>query len=273
MLKKFLVHLDNFFYGFLIKNLLKTSKLGYGFVVTGAESGVNFEHIYNNRSEGSFIFGKYIDRALLNLPAVQATIGRKDDIKEVLWNEINNNTLQTQKTKILDLASGGARYVREFTEEHKKGLVESVCIDKDLDCVKLGRRLAGREGIKNIRFFRGDIFKLGHLKRFSERLNWTPNLLIASGLFLYFNNEIVERMLEEISHILPKNGLLIFSSYENLSSKKLMRKAMSTSTGNKWVLYYRSVDYWRQLLHRIGFHDVYIMRDRWRMNNVCSARK
>src|SRR3990167_1055984 len=119
MIKRILARVEDFFYRVILRNLLKTSKLGYGVVVTGAESGANFEHMYNNKPEGSFIIGRYIDKALLNLPAVHATRGRKEDIKKVLWNEISNNRILGRKTKVLDLASGGARYLRELPEFHR----------------------------------------------------------------------------------------------------------------------------------------------------------
>ncbi len=272
-MKKLFVFLDNFLYRVIIRNFLKLSKLGYGFVVTGAESGANFEHLYNNRPEGKFIVGRYIDKALLNLPAAHATRGRKEDLKNVLWNEIHNNELTGKKTRVLDLASGGARYLRELSEEHKSGMAESICIDRDRKCVLLGRSLVKAEGVENIKFFRGDIFKLKHLQEFGSKITWQPNVIVASGLFIYFNNPAVENMLKEVIDFLPSGGLVVFSSYENLDTKKLMRKAMSTSSGQQWTLYYRKPEYWRKLLYDIGFQSVSITRDRWQMNNICSARK
>src|SRR6185295_15460922 len=107
----------------------------------------------------------------------------------------------------------------------------------------------------------------------SSRLNWSPNVIIGSGLFIYFNDQIIEHMILEIYNSLPANGLLIFSSYESLNTKKLMRKTMATSSGEKWILYYRKPDYWRYLLSNIGFKQIYITRDPWKMNNICWARK
>jgi len=141
-MKKLIARLDDFFYKVILKNLLKTSKLGYGTIITGAESGVNFEHMYNNHPEGKFIIGRFIDKVLLNLPAVHATRGRKDDIKKIIWNEVQNNRLLGKKTRVLDLASGSARYLRELADEHRNGDIESVCIDKDKDCVSLGEKLS-----------------------------------------------------------------------------------------------------------------------------------
>ena len=219
------------------------------------------------------MIGKMVDKALLNLTAVEATRGRKETIKNILWNEVQNNKLKGCITRVLDLASGGARYLRDLAEEHRSGDVESVCVDKDLSCVKLGEGLSKKENLKNIRFFRGNIFHLNRLKGFASRLDWIPNVVVASGLLIYFNNEKVEQMIKEIHAVLPPEGLLIFSSYEKLNTRKLMRKTMAVSSGEQWVLYYRKPEYWRELLHKIGFKDISITRDKWMMNNICSARK
>lgn len=273
MFKRILVRLDNFFYRVILRNILKLSKLGYGFIVSGAELGENFEHIYNNKPQGVFLIGKFIDRVLLNLPSVQATRERKEEIKKILRKEISINGLAGRQTRILDLASGGARYLRELKAEHETGDAESLCIDRNMQCVNLGRTLAKREGLKHIKFLRADIFRLGYLKVISEHIHWKPNVIIASGLFIYFNDETVARILQEIYRSLPKGGLVIFQSYENLNSRKLMRKTSVTSTGEQWTLYYRKPFFWDQLLKKIGFEEIMITRDEWKMNNICFARK
>ena len=272
MLKRLIARLDDFLYRVILKNLLQLSKLGHGCIVEGAESGVNFEHMYNNIPEGKLVIGKIIDKILLGLKACQATRIRKDEIKSILWNEVRNNMLQNRKTKVLDLASGGARYLRELKEEHNAGQMESICIDKDLNCVSLGRELSEKEGVLNIRFFRGDLFKLAFLKRFGSKKKWRPNVIIASGLLIYFNDETSENILKEIYKALADDGIVIFQSYENLDTKKLMRKTLATSTGQSWTLYYRKPVFWRNLLWEIGFRNIFITRDQWHMNNVCSGR-
>ena len=273
MFKRLIARVDDFFYRVVLRSLLKLSKLGYGCVVEGAESGENFEHIYDNKPQGVFLIGMCIDKILLNLPSVRATRARKEEIKKILRAEISKNRSAGRKTRVLDLASGGARYLRELKTEHENGDIESLCIDKNMRCVNLGRSLAGRENVKNLKFVRGDIFRMGHLKTISQRIDWKPNVIIASGLFIYFNDQTVERVLKEINQFLLPKGVVVFQSYENLSSRKLMRKTSVTSSGDQWTLYYRKPEFWRGLLTEIGFNDISISRDEWQMNNVCSARK
>ncbi len=273
MFKRLIARADDFFYRVILRSLLKLSRLGYGFVVSGAESGENFEYIYNNKPQGVFLIGTLIDKILLNLPSVRATRARKEEIKKILRDEMSRNRSSGLKTRVLDLASGGARYLRELKPEHETGDIESLCIDKNMRCVNLGRSLAGRENVKNLKFVRADMFRMGHLKTISQKIAWKPNVIIASGLFIYFNDETVGRVLKEIHETLPPGGAVIFQSYENLTSRKLMRKTSVTSEGDPWTLYYRKPEFWRELLVSLGFQNISISRDEWRMNNVCSARK
>ena len=268
-----LLWLENFYYKTVLKNLIKTSQLGYGLVVSGADSGVNFERIYDNKPKGAYLIGRFIDKVLLNLPSAQATRVRKDEIRKFLWNEIQNNQLRDRKTKILDLASGTARYIRELREEHSKGAVESVCVDRELSCVRLGRLLCQKEGVENLRFIKSDIFRLQRLVKLGIDLNWKANVVIASGLLMYFDNGKAEAVLKEIYNYLPDEALLIFSSLERVEIKKLMRKTMSISSGGRWILYHRKPDYWRGVLHKLGFGQILIIRDKWHLQDICVARK
>src|SRR3989338_1097832 len=252
-LSRVMVAVENIYYRKVLKQLMKISKLGYGLVVTGAEAGANFEHIYNNRPEGSYLIGRLIDHKLLNLRSAEATRIRKDTIRKLIWNEIESNKLLGRNTKVLDMASGSARYLRELVDEHQRGDVESVCVDKDISSVRLGRSLCEREGLVNMRFVLADIFHLGHLQEFGAQLDWHANVVVASGLFMYFNDSQIEAMLREIYAYLPPHGLVIFTSVERLEIKKLMRKALSVASGKEWVLYQRKPETLRVLLHRIGF--------------------
>lgn len=267
------VLVENLYYRKLLRGLLKSSRLGYGLVVTGAESGANFEHIYNNRPQGSYLIGRLIDRKLLNLHSAEATRIRKNTIRQLVWNEVQNNKHLGHKTKVLDLASGSARYLRELVNEHRQNEVESLCVDKDIHSVRLGQSLCKREGLTTIRFIQANIFRMGRLQQLGSRLNWRANVVIAAGLFMYFNDSEIERILREIHAYLPARGLVVFTSVERLEIKKLMRKTMSVSSGEEWVLYHRKPDWLRTLLHHLGYNDVLILSDPWQLQNVCAARK
>lgn len=262
--------IEDFIYKVVIKNILLLSRLGRNSISGWADTGLNFDHMYKNKPEGRFLIGRFIDRVLLNLPAVKATRNRKTNILKILYNEIENNRLVGKKTKILDIASGPSRYLNELISDENKGYIEGVCLDRDANSLKEGRGLA-RD--KPIRYIRADVFKLDHLVRFSKGISWEPNIVIVSGLYVYVEDGLVKKSLKDIFSCLERDGLVIFCSQLDNPSKKLMGKVCTTHVGKSWKLYYRTPRQLRRLMIEIGYKYNIISLDPIGMYELCTGRK
>lgn len=239
-----------------------------------AAEGYNFDYMYENKAHGCLGVGKLIDRFLLNLPAVQATRNRRATIVDMLSNEIHNNKLQGRTTRILDLACGAGRYLTDIAKIFHGSQIEIVGVDYDKKSIKLAEDLSVKEGVLNskIRFVKGNVFNLRVLKKLGRRIAWRPNIVIASGLTVYIDDEKVVAMLKQIYEGLDKGGVALVDSQESNPSRKLMEKALKTKKG-AWVLHYRPAEQWRKWFHEFGFKDSTVRRDVWNMYNVCLARK
>ncbi|HNV87163.1 MAG TPA: class I SAM-dependent methyltransferase family protein [Candidatus Omnitrophota bacterium] len=266
---------EDFFYKKIIRPLLLTSRFGRQSVLGKADSGVNFEYIYRNKAEGITVFGRLVDRVLLNLPSVKATRNRKDNIVKILKNEIENNYLLGQKTKILDVGCGTSRYLLELQNEYSGDHIEALCLDYDADSIKLAKRLIGvpAQAKSFIRYTRANVMRIEHLKYLGRRLKWTPNVLIASGFIYYLDDEGVRSALREIYRHLDRGGLLVMSSIQSSPSRKLMEKVCTTQKKENWVLNYREPEAVRKMMIGAGFRGVVIGQDPWGMYNVCTGRK
>ena len=262
--------LEGFWYGKILKNLFSLSKLGRTSMKGAADSGLNFDHMYRKNPKGITPFGKFVDSLLLNLPSVQATRHRKDIIVKILQNEIANNLIFNKKSRILDLASGPARYLVELVNEYNQNNIEVLCIDKDRRSLNFGKILAGN---KPIRYAKADVLKTGHLKTLSKKISWIPNIILISGLFEYKDDSFVKRILNEIFDFIDYDGLLLFISQVDNPSKKLMSKLCITSEGKKWELMYRRPETFRRWLLDLGFKNVIISVDKWGMYEFCTCRK
>lgn len=266
--------IENFFYKVIIRNLLLLSNLGRRSALGEAATGYNFDYMYENKPHGFLGLGYLIDKILLNLPAVQATRERRVNIVKILSNEIENHKLQGKTTRILDLACGAGRYLTDIAKVFPKGKIEIVGVDYDDKSLTLAKNLSEKEGVSKgqIRFVKGNVFKLRILKKLGRKIEWRPNIIIASGLTVYIDDDKVIDMLKQIYEGLEHNGLILIDSQENNPSRKLMERALKTKEG-AWVLHYRFSVQWRKWLQEIGFKDIVISRDHWRMYNLCSARK
>ncbi len=266
--------LDRFFYKKMVGNLLLLSSLGKRSATGEAATGYNFDYMYENKAHGFLGIGWLLDKILLNLPAVQATRNRRANIVKILSNEIQNNKIKGKTTKILDLACGAGRYLTDIAKIYPNERVEIIGVDLDRQSLKLAKDLSGSAGVtKNqIRFVKGNVFKLSILKKLGKRIEWRPNVVIASGLTVYINDDKVIDLLKRIYGALDKEGLILIDSQESNPSRKLMEKSLKTKEG-AWILYYRPVEQWRRWFHEFGFQDVIVGRDPWQMYNICSARK
>lgn len=262
--------LDKFWYNKIIKNLLSLSKLGRTSIKGNADSGLNFDHMYRNNPKGVTAFGKFVDRLLLNLPSVRATRHRKQIIIKILKNEIANNFILDKKSRIIDIASGPARYLVELINDSNQNNIEVLCIDKDRRSLNFGKILAGA---KPIRYTKADILKTRHLRKLGERIFWKPNIILCSGLFEYRDDFFVKKVLREVLESIDSDGLFIFISQADNPSKKLMGKVGTTSEGKSWDLIYRNPEQLRGWLLDVGFRDVIISLDRWGMYEFCTCRK
>ena len=266
--------LEDFFYKKIVRNLLLLSDLGRRSALGEAATGYNFDYMYENKAHGFFGVGLLIDKVLLNLPAVQATRNRRSSIVKILCNEIQNNKLKGKTTRILDLACGAGRYLTDIAKIYPNDKVEIVGVDLDSKSLALAKSLSEKESItKNrIRFVKGNVFKLSVLKKLGQQIEWRPNVVIASGLTVYINDDKVTTILKQIYEGLDKDGLVLIDSQESNPSRKLMEKALKTKEG-AWVLYYRPSEQWREWLNEFGFRNIVVSRDPWQMYNICSARK
>jgi len=266
--------LEDFFYKKVVRNLLLLSNLGRRSALGEAATGYNFDYMYENKAHGFLGIGLLIDKILLNLPAVQATRARRVNIVKILSNEIENHKLRGEATRILDLACGAGRYLADIAKIYPSDKIEIVGVDFDKKSLELAKSLSGKQGIskERIRFIKGNVFKLRILKKLGQQVDWRPNVVIASGLTVYIDDDKVITMLKQIYEGLDKDGLLLIDSQESNPSRKLMEKALKTKEG-AWVLYYRPPEQWRQWFLKFGFRDIVVSRDPWKMYNICSARK
>lgn len=261
---------EDFWYKMILKNILSLSKLGRTSMKGQADSGLNFDHMYRAQPKGITSFGRFVDKVLLNLPSVKATRHRKDIIIKILANEIANNLMLSKKTRILDVASGPARYLVDLIDSSNQNNIEVLCIDKDIRALNFGKILAGN---KPIRYTKADVQKTEHLKRLSKKISWVPNIVLISGLFEYKDDNFVKNILAEIYDNIAYDGLLLFISQVDNPTKKLMSKVCLTSEGKSWELIYRKPEIFRKWLLKLGFKSVIISVDQWGMYEFCTCRK
>lgn len=261
---------EDFFYKKIVRRIIFNSRVGRKSMMGYADSGINFDYLYRNCASGYTVFGKLIDRILLNLPSAKATQKRKENIEKLIRAKIQRNRSNGKKTRIVDLACGCSRYLVDAVSDADKAWVEALCIDRDENALQYGRKLAGD---KPILYRRADLSKLPRYRGISRKLQWKPNLVIASGLFTYYDDAFFKYICSEVHSYLEDGGVFLFDSFEYNPSDKLFKKLGLTKGGTPWVLRWRSRDYIASLIKETPFSDVHFSLDEWGIFILATARK
>lgn len=268
--KRLLTQLEDFWYQRVVKAILFTSRLGRRSTMGYADSGMNFDHIYLNKAKGYSKFGVLVDRVLLNLPACKATRKRFDLIKSKVSAEISANRIKGVKSRIADLASGGARYLREIIKDGSED-IEVLCLDIDRRSLK---RAQAQSPNKPFLYKRADVLLTSrHLQTLGEKKNWFPNIVVASGFYEYHPDEVVKDHFGQVYSYLQKEGIFFaIAQYKN-PQRKLIEKVGMQKDGKQWVLHYRSPDKLKQWMNDTGYRQVKTTIDRWGQYVYCEGRK
>src|SRR3989338_4409896 len=265
---------EDFLYKKVIRNILLMSKLGRQSVLGEASTGYNFDHMYTNKPAGYLGIGRIVDYILLHLPAVKATRARKKNIVANLTDEIAQRKKAGKVTRVMDVACGAGRYLAELDAKFKESDIEIIGIDYDSKSLMLGGTIAKSYNIseKSMRFLKGNIFRLEHLKRLGAKIEWCPDIIIASGLVEYLDDNVVRDVFGQIYEALEESGLFLFVSQQNNTSRKLMEKEGTTKDG-PWILHYRQPSVLCDWLREAGFEDIRFQTDQWRMYDLFTVRR
>ena len=260
----------DFLYQRILRPILFGSRLARRSMMGHADSGINFDYIYKNSPTGYTRFGKLVDSVLLNLPASRATRNRQKTFARILKDEIATNIEIGRITRIVDLASGLARYLLEALSNKVKPSVEVLCIDMDQRVKLNGKKMAQGHPII---FIKGNAFRLGKLRKLSGKTGWKPNVIVASGLYANYGEEAFKQSISEIYETLEPGGLFVFDWVVHNPSQQLLERLAVTRSGKPWIMSYGSRDRIIQLVKHRGFTSCLTESDRWGMYIIFRARK
>jgi flavodoxin/ubiquinone/menaquinone biosynthesis C-methylase UbiE len=234
----------------------------------GFTSGLMLDYIYQNKPNGKLVIGKWFDKLYLENPGWQVIRKRKESLKQQLKHAIDTNRQNGVATKILDIASGPARYLIETLKESGEAGIIVLCQDIDERWMEEGRRIAEQEGVKNIRYQKGDAFDLDGLASFS------PNLVVSSGFYDWITDDaLVKRSLGLIYEVLPVGGKIILTNQASHLSMDLVKKTFLDFTGKPLEMTTRPVELVNTWLKNASFINLVTATDNWGVYSVTTGEK
>ena len=215
-------------FGFLSKGM--SLGLKYGF-----DSGISLDYIYKNQTNGKLLIGKFIDRFYLNQIGWRGVRERKKNLLSLIEEKITS--LGEKNVKILDVAGGTGNYLFNIKEKYPK--IKILINEFKKSNIEVGEEVIKKNNWENISFINYDCFD----KETYKKINYTPNIVIISGVFeLFENNKMLENTISGITEILDKNGAVIYTGQPWHPQLKQIALVLNSHKGNEksWLMRRRS---------------------------------
>ena len=215
-------------FGFLSKGI--SLGLKYGF-----DSGISLDYIYKNHANGKLLIGKFIDRFYLNQIGWRGVRERKKNLLSLIEEKINS--LGEENAKILDVAGGTGNYLFDIKEKYPK--IKILINEFKKSNIEVGKKVIKKNNWEDISFINYDCFD----KETYKKINYTPNIVIISGVFeLFENNKMLENTISGITEILDKNGAVIYTGQPWHPQLKQIALVLNSHKGNEksWLMRRRS---------------------------------
>ncbi|WP_339003327.1 bifunctional alpha/beta hydrolase/class I SAM-dependent methyltransferase [Fusobacterium animalis] len=215
-------------FGFLSKGI--SLGLKYGF-----DSGISLDYIYKNHANGKLLIGKFIDRFYLNQIGWRGVRERKKNLLSLIEEKITS--LGEKNVKILDVAGGTGNYLFDIKEKYPN--VQILINEFKKSNIEVGEEVIKKNNWENISFIDYDCFD----KETYKKINYTPNIVIISGVFeLFENNKMLENTISGIAEILDKNGVVIYTGQPWHPQLKQIALVLNSHKGNgkSWLMRRRS---------------------------------
>jgi len=253
-------------FGLLLETFGRISRgIDIGFT-HGFDSGMIMNYIYNNKPQGSFIIGKYLDSIFLN----QVTCKAFRSIKQIQSDMINDYLRERgeEETFIVDLASGKADYLYDILKESTFNIEMLLCDISESVLIE-SQEIAKKLNLgKKVKFKQGNALDTENLKKITRR----PDLLIEVGLYgIIHDDEYVKRHLSEVKEILNPDAILFNVQTQN-PQIELIARSLKNQDGERCVWHLRPIDQVVSWAEEAGFRNAEVTMDPFNIYAVVLMR-
>jgi len=161
------------------------------------------EYIYNSEPLSTDI-GYYFDKGFLDSDLVRSVVNRKNMTKENIKSMIKAH----RGIKILNLASGSCREIREMLKEGiAKSYFSLVCLDQDEEAIEFSNNAL--KNLADVRFIKEDILSV--TKDENKSLLNDKDLIYSIGLIDYLPDRVLKKIIKSLFDGLKPGATLLLS--------------------------------------------------------------
>ncbi len=236
----------------------------------GYDSGVMLDYIYQNQASGLTPLGRLIDRFYLNAIGWRGIRIRRILLEHLLQSTIEATHAAGRPVRLLDIASGPARYILETIGKLRAIPISAVLRDYKEENVDAAARLCAELGLAKVTIARGDAFDRAALAAITP----SPTIAVASGLYeLFPDNEPVLRSLRGIADAVEPGGHLLYTNQPWHPQLEFIARTLKNREGRPWIMRRRTQAEMDELVRTAGFEKVSQECDPWCLFTVSLARR
>ncbi len=217
----------------------------------GFTSGKMLDYIYKNEPHGKFIIGKMFDKFYLSHPGWQDVRNRKKNMCLNLKDAIDMTLEHNDEVKIVDVASGPARYIIDTLENYKDKNVSAQIRDIDVRWLKDAKELADSRGVKV------EYQVANALEEADFNFERQPDIMVASGFYDWFDDkEVVKKSMQLIYNALKQGGYFVFSVQAGHHALGLTNKIFKDFNNHQLKMVTWDMDVINSILSELGFRVI-----------------
>lgn len=208
------------------------------------------EIVYDNKPI-STLLGEYFDNNFLKSPYAVTVRIRKDRLKELLLNFINEPKLG--KINILNIACGSCREIRELLPSIKiNNPIVFSCLDWDGEALKFSEDTLSQVAPRNARFkfIKKDVMNIIKDENVSQSLG-KQSLVYSIGLIDYLPDRVLKKLIWILYQLLEKGGKLILTH----KNKEKTFPPLPPDWFCDWKFVARNKEEVRKLFYSCGISD------------------
>jgi len=236
----------------------------------GFDSGRTLDYVYENKPRGFTPLGKAFDRNYLNSIGWRGIRVRKENLRKVLRDAVEDIHADGKPVRVLDIASGPGRYVLETVRELSNIPTTVMLRDYKLENMQAAQRLAEEFGLRNVTAVQGDAFD----RKALACVNPKPTIAIVSGLYeLFPQNAPVMESLCGLAQGMDPGSYLVYTNQPWHPQMEFIARVLRNREGKPWIMRRRTQAEMDELVRAAGFEKVRQEIDQWGIFSVSLARR
>lgn len=237
---------------------------------TGFDSGVTLDYVYRNQPQGRLGIGKLIDTCYLESVGWRGIRQRRAHLEQRLDGLVREVAAERGSASILDIATGGGRYVLETLKRNPDLALSAYLQDYKEVNIESATRLRDEWGLKNAEIRKGDAFDLDG----SVPAGAAFDIGIVSGLFeLFPSNAPVRKSLGQVAARLRPGGYLLYTNQPWHPQLEFIARVLGNREGHSWIMRRRTQAEMDQLVAEAGLAKQDMDIDGWGIFTVSVAKK